>query len=70
FIFFSIISYSQIDLLKKIITIQKSISQLIMMIVILDSVFITDMVGIYYGLTLSFLLIIPILFLSRKIYMT
>ncbi|HSF01272.1 MAG TPA: UbiA family prenyltransferase, partial [Nitrososphaeraceae archaeon] len=70
FIFFSIISYSQIALLKKIITIQKSISQLIMMIVILDSVFITDMVGIYYGLTLSFLLIIPILFLSRKIYMT
>lgn len=70
FIFFSIISYSQIALLKKIITIQKSISQLIMMIVILDSVFITDIVGIYYGLTLSFLLIIPILFLSRKIYMT
>jgi hypothetical protein len=69
-IFFSIISYSQITLLKKIITIQKSISQLIMMIVILDSVFITDIVGIYYGLTLSFLLIIPILFLSRKIYMT
>ncbi len=69
-IFFSIISYSQITLLKKIITIQKSISNLIMMIVILDSVFITDIVGIYYGLTLSFLLIIPILFLSRKIYMT
>ena len=69
-IFFSIISYSQITLLKKIITIQKSISNLIMMIVILDSVFITDIVGIYYGLTLSLLLIIPILFLSRKIYMT
>jgi 4-hydroxybenzoate polyprenyltransferase len=69
-IFFLIISYSQITLLKKIITIQKSISHLIIMIVILDSVFITDIVGIYYGLTLSFLLIIPILFLSRKIYMT
>lgn len=69
-IFFSVISYSQITLLKKIITIQKSISHLIMMIVILDSVFITDIVGIYYGLTLSLLLITPILFLSRKIYMT
>jgi 4-hydroxybenzoate polyprenyltransferase len=69
-IFFSIIVYSQIALLKKIITIQKSISHLIMMIVILDSIFITDIVGIYYGLTLSFLLIIPILFLFRKIYMT
>ncbi len=69
-IFFSMIVYSQITLLKKIITIQKSISHLIMMIVILDSIFITDIVGIYYGLTLSFLLIVPILFLSRKIYMT
>jgi 4-hydroxybenzoate polyprenyltransferase len=69
-IFFSVISYSQITLLKKIITIEKSVSYLIMMIVMLDSVFITDIVGLYYGLTLSFLLIIPILFLSRKIYMT
>lgn len=69
-IFFSVVSYTQITLLNKIITIQKSISHLIMMIVILDSVFITDIVGIYYGLTLSFLLITPIIFLSRKIYMT
>jgi MFS superfamily sulfate permease-like transporter len=69
-IFFSVISYSQITLLKKIINIQKSISYLIMMIVILDSVFITDIIGIYYGLTLSFILITPILFLSRKIYIT
>ena len=69
-IFFSVISYSQITLLKKMITIQKSVSYLIMMIVILDSVFITDIIGIYYGLTLSFLLIIPIIFLSKKIYMT
>ena len=69
-IIFSNIVYSQINLFKKIITIQKSISHLIMMIVILDSIFITDIVGIYYGLTLLFLLIIPILFLSRKIYMT
>jgi 4-hydroxybenzoate polyprenyltransferase len=69
-IFFTMIVYSQITLLKKIITIQKFISHLIMMIVILDSIFITDIVGIYYGFTLSFLLIIPILFLSRKIYIT
>lgn len=69
-IIFSIIVYSHINLFKKIITIQKSISHLIMMIVILDSIFITDIVGIYYGLALLFLLIIPILFLSRKIYMT
>lgn len=69
-IIFSMIVYSQINLFKKIITIQKSISHLIMMIVILDSIFITDIVGIYYGLTLLFLLIIPIIFLSRKIYMT
>ena len=69
-IIFSMVVYSQITLFKKIITIQKSISHLIMMIVILDSIFITDIVGINYGLTLLFLLIIPIIYLSRKIYMT
>lgn len=69
-IFFSVVLYSQITLLKKTMTIQRTISYLIMMIVILDSIFITDIIGIYYSFTLSFLLILPILFLSKKIYLT
>ncbi len=69
-IFFCFILYSQLTLVKKIITIQKCISYLIILIIILDSIFITDIIGIYYSLILSLLLILPILFLSKKIYMT
>jgi 4-hydroxybenzoate polyprenyltransferase len=69
-ILFSFILYTQLTLVKKIITIQRCISYLIMLIIILDSIFITDIIGIYYSLTLSLLLIIPIIFLSKKIYMS
>ena len=69
-IFSSVIFYSHIILLKRIITVQKSISYLIMMIVLLDSIFLTNILGVYYGIILSILLIIPMVFLSRRIYMT
>ncbi|MGE0243193.1 MAG: UbiA family prenyltransferase [Nitrososphaeraceae archaeon] len=69
-IFLTTIFYSQIILLKKITTVQKSISYLIMMIVFLDSIFLTNILGIYYGIALSILLVIPMIFLSRRIYMT
>jgi hypothetical protein len=55
---------------KKIATTQKSVSQLITMIVILDSIFITDALGVYYSLILALILITPVIFLSRKVYMS
>jgi hypothetical protein len=56
-------------LFKKTSTI-KSVSQLITLIVILDSIFITDILGVYYSLILVLILITPIIFLSRKVYMS
>ena len=69
-IFVCFIIYSHISLCKKIATTQKSVSQLITMIVILDSIFITDALGVYYSLILALILITPIIFLSRKVYMS
>ncbi|MGZ5511451.1 MAG: UbiA family prenyltransferase [Nitrososphaeraceae archaeon] len=69
-IFSCFIIYSHIGLFKKIATTQKSVSQLITMIVILDIIFITDTLGVYYSLILTLVLIIPVIFLSRRLYMT
>ncbi|MGZ5500515.1 MAG: hypothetical protein ACXWEW_05145, partial [Nitrososphaeraceae archaeon] len=69
-IFSCFIIYSHIGLFKKIATTQKSVSQLITMIVILDIIFITDTLGVYYSLILTLALIIPVIFLSRRLYMT
>lgn len=69
-IFSCFIIYFHISLFKKIATTQKSVSQLITMIVILDSIFITDTLGVYYSLILALVLITPIIFLSRKVYMS
>jgi 4-hydroxybenzoate polyprenyltransferase len=69
-IFSCIIIYSHIMLLKKNTTILKSVSQLITVIVILDSVFITDRLGVYHSLILVLILITPVYFLSRKIDMS
>ena len=69
-IFACFIIYSHINLFKKIATTQKSVSRLITMIVILDSIFITDALGVYYSLILALILITPIIFLSRKVYMS
>ena len=69
-IFSCIIIYSHIRLFKKIITTIKSVSQLITVIVILDSIFITDVLGVYYSLILVLVLITPVIFLSRKVYMS
>jgi hypothetical protein len=57
-------------LLKKNTTILKSVSQLITVIVILDSIFITDILGVYHSLILVLILITPVYFLSRKIDMS
>lgn len=69
-IFSCFIIYSNIMLFKKTSTTLKSVSQLIMLIVILDSIFITDILGVYYSLILVLTLITPIIFLSRKVYMS
>ena len=69
-IFSCFIVYSHISLLTKITTIQKSVSLLITMIVILDIIFMTDIIGVYYSLILALVLIIPVIVLSRRIYMT
>ena len=69
-IFSCFIIYSNIMLFKKTSTTLKSVSQLITLIVILDSIFITDILGVYYSLILVLTLITPIIFLSRKIYMS
>ena len=69
-IFSCFIVYSHISLLTKIATTQKSVSLLITMIVILDIIFMTDIIGVYYSLILALVLIIPVIVLSRKIYMT
>ena len=69
-IFSCIIVYSHISLLTKITTTQKSVSLLITTIVILDIIFMTDIIGVYYSLILALVLIMPIIVLSRKIYMT
>jgi hypothetical protein len=39
-------------------------------IVILDSIFITDILGVYHSLILVLILITPVYFLSRKIDMS
>ena len=69
-IFSCLIIYSHISLFKKIATTQKSVSQLITMIIILDIIFITDTLGVYYSLILALVLIIPVIYLSRRLYMT
>jgi len=69
-IFSCFIIYSNIMLFKKTSTTLKSVSQLITLIVILDSIFITDILGVYYSLILVLILITPIIFLSRKVYMS
>ena len=69
-IFSCIIVYSHISLLTKIATTQKSVSLLITTIVILDIIFMTDIIGVYYSLILALVLIMPIIVLSRRIYMT
>ncbi len=69
-IFSCMIVYSHISLLTKITTTQKSVSLLITTIVILDIIFMTDIIGVYYSLILALVLIMPIIVLSRKIYMT
>jgi len=69
-IFSCIIIYSHIMLFKKNISILKSVSQLITVIVILDSIFKTYILGVYHSIILVLILITPIFFLSKKVYMS
>lgn len=49
--------------------IQRAIKTLVLSIIVLDSIFISGTLGLYYGLPIL-LLIIPPIFISRKLYVT
>ena len=49
--------------------IQKAIKILVLSIIVLDSIFISGTFGLYYGLPILFLIVPPI-FISRKLYVT
>jgi len=68
-IFATLIIYSHYLSIKKNFSMQKLISILIVLMVAFDSIFISDSIGILYGLMI--LLLIPLIFfLSKKMYMT
>lgn len=68
-IFATLIIYSHYLSIKKNFSMQKLISILIVFMVAFDSIFISDSIGILYGLMI--LLLIPLIFfLSKKMYMT
>ncbi|HZD81976.1 MAG TPA: hypothetical protein VE076_03775, partial [Nitrososphaeraceae archaeon] len=51
------------------LAIQKAIKNMVISIIVLDSVFISGSIGLYYGLA-TLLLIIPSVIFSRKLYVT
>jgi 4-hydroxybenzoate polyprenyltransferase len=51
------------------LVIQKAIKNMVISIIVLDSVFISGSIGLYYGLA-TLLLIIPSIIFSRKLYVT
>jgi 4-hydroxybenzoate polyprenyltransferase len=51
------------------LVIQKAIKNMVISIIVLDSVFISGSIGLYYGLA-TLLLIIPSVIFSRKLYVT
>ena len=50
-------------------SIQRAVKTLVLSIIVLDSIFISGTLGLYYGLPIL-LLIIPPIFISRKLYVT
>lgn len=55
--------------LKAALEIQSTIKVMVLSIIILDSIFLSGLVGIYYGMA-TLLLVIPPIYLGRKLYVT
>ena len=68
-IFASAIGYTYIKLIFKEKSIQNTVQNMIICITLLDSIFITGIIGLYLGIFVA-LLIIPNLILAKKYYMT
>ena len=51
------------------LTIQNAIKHMVISIIILDSIFLSGIIGLNYGL-FSLILIVPSIFLARKLYVT
>jgi UbiA prenyltransferase family protein len=64
-----IITFKQTKFHSSSLAIQKAIKNMVISIIILDSVFISGSIGLYYGLA-TLLLIIPSIIFSRKLYVT
>jgi 4-hydroxybenzoate polyprenyltransferase len=64
-----IITFKQTKSHNSSSAIQKAIKNMVISIIVLDSVFISGSIGLYYGLT-TLLLIIPSIIFSRKLYVT
>lgn len=64
-----IITFKQTKSRNSSLAIQKAIKNMVISIIVLDSVFISGSIGLYYGLA-TLLLIIPSIIFSRKLYMT
>ena len=64
-----IITFKQTKSRNSSLAIQKAIKNMVISIIVLDSVFISGSIGLYYGLA-TLLLIIPSIIFSRKLYLT
>jgi 4-hydroxybenzoate polyprenyltransferase len=64
-----IITFKQTKSRNSSLAIQKAIKNMVISIIVLDSVFISGSIGLYYGLA-TLLLIIPSIIFSRKLYVT
>ena len=64
-----IITFRQTKSRNSSLVIQKAIKNMVISIIVLDSVFISGSIGLYYGLA-TLLLIIPSIIFSRKLYVT
>lgn len=63
-----IITFKQ-HLMKSLPSVQKAVRNMVISIIILDSVFVTGTAGLPYGLA-TLLLIVPAVFLAKKLYVT
>jgi hypothetical protein len=63
-----IITFKQ-HLMKALPSVQKAVRNMVISIIILDSVFVTGTAGLPYGLA-TLLLIVPAVVLAKKLYVT
>ena len=63
-----IVTFKQ-HLMKALPSVQKAVRNMVISIIILDSVFVTGTAGIHYGLA-TLLLIVPAVVLAKKLYVT